>query len=128
MRLRANAASRLSGTLVVLGAGCILCGCNDRTEQAPPAPAPTPDTKAASTDGFPRTVTDARGKQITLAASPKHIVSLMPSNTEILYAVGKGDSLVMDTTACDYPPAAKKKARFNAFGTSIEPILAQAPD
>ena len=37
------------------------------------------------------------------------IVSLLPSATEILYALGLGDSLVGVTHECDYPPAAAKK-------------------
>jgi iron complex transport system substrate-binding protein len=123
VRLPASVVICLFPALIVL---CLLFGCDSKP---PPTPTvATSDTKTGSANGFPRTVTDARGKQLTLNGPPRHIVSLMPSNTEILYAVGMGDSLVMDTTACDYPPAAKKKAHFNAIGSSIEPILAQTPD
>ncbi len=37
------------------------------------------------------------------------IVSLLPSATEILYALGLGDSVVGVTHECDFPPAAAKK-------------------
>lgn len=37
------------------------------------------------------------------------IVSLAPSNTEILYVLGVGDQIVAVTDHCDYPPAARKK-------------------
>ena len=37
------------------------------------------------------------------------IVSLAPSNTEILYALGAGEFVVADTRFCDYPPEAKEK-------------------
>jgi iron complex transport system substrate-binding protein len=83
-------------------------------------------TPAAS--GYPRTVTDARGKQLTLAAPPKRIVSLAPSNTEIVYALGDGDRMVGDTTACDYPPAAKSVQHIGGFQTDIEAVEVLNPD
>jgi iron complex transport system substrate-binding protein len=38
-----------------------------------------------------------------------HIVSLLPAATEILYAVGAGDSVVGVTHECVYPPEARSK-------------------
>ena len=35
------------------------------------------------------------------------IVSLAPSNTEILFAIGAGDQIIARTAYCDYPPVAK---------------------
>src|SRR4051812_10173433 len=37
------------------------------------------------------------------------VVSLLPSATEILFAVGAGDSVVGVTFECDYPPAARER-------------------
>jgi iron complex transport system substrate-binding protein len=73
-------------------------------------------------------VTDARGRQITLPSLPKRIVSLMPSNTEIVYALGAGDRLVMDTPSCDYPPAARRRPHVDPLKGDIEPVLAARPD
>ena len=40
---------------------------------------------------------------------PQRIVSLAPSNTEILFALGLGDKVVGVTSYCDYPEKAKEK-------------------
>jgi len=57
------------------------------------------------------------------------VVSLAPSITEIIYAVGGEEHLVGVTTACDYPPEVRSKAEVGDFGRpSLEAILALKPD
>src|SRR5207244_1902096 len=51
-------------------------------------------------------VTDDAGRRVTLAAPARRIVSLLPSFTEILFALGAGDRLVGRTPLCHSPPAA----------------------
>jgi len=51
---------------------------------------------------------------IEWAAPRERIVSLLPSATEILYALGLGDRLVGVTHECDFPPAAKRKPQLTA--------------
>jgi iron complex transport system substrate-binding protein len=80
----------------------------------PTAPASdSPDPVAASglasaseaaPSGYPVTVTDARGTDVTIPAAPDRIVSLAPSNTEIVCALDACDRLVGVTDFDDYPP------------------------
>ena len=57
------------------------------------------------------------------------VVSLSPSNTELVYAIGAGDLLVGRTTKCDYPPAVRRVPSVGSlFPPDFERILAQRPD
>ncbi|HEX9444143.1 MAG TPA: helical backbone metal receptor, partial [Candidatus Binatia bacterium] len=62
-------------------------------------------------------------------AIPKRIVSLAPSVTETIFALGLGDRLVGVTTYCDYPPEAQKLPKIGDFmNPSLEAVMAQRPD
>jgi len=63
------------------------------------------------------------------AVSPKRIVSLAPSTTEILFALGLGDNIVGVTTFCDYPEEAKKKPKIGGMSNpSLEAVVTMKPD
>ncbi|MDO8872047.1 MAG: cobalamin-binding protein [Methanoregula sp.] len=75
------------------------------------------------------TVTDDAGTTITFNATPSRIVSLSPSNTEILAALGLLDRVVGVTDVCDYPPEVKNKTRIGGYSAiSIEKVAAARPD
>ncbi len=74
-------------------------------------------------------VTDDAGRRVTLAAPARRIVSLLPSFTEILFAIGAGDRLVGRTTWCDYPPAALAVPSVgDGMPPSVEAVAARRPD
>jgi len=74
-------------------------------------------------------VTDDAGRRVTLAAPARRIVSLLPSFTEILFAIGAGDRLVGRTTWCDYPPEARAVPSVgDGIPPSIEAVAARRPD
>ncbi|MDU7538238.1 MAG: helical backbone metal receptor, partial [Peptostreptococcaceae bacterium] len=78
---------------------------------------------------FPVTITDSTGTEITMTQAPERIVSLAPSTTEILGALGVTDKLVGRTRYCDFPTEAL--AAEEVGGTSdpnIETIVALNPD
>jgi len=61
--------------------------------------------------------------------APKRIVSLAPSLTEMLYAIGAGPQLVGRTSACDWPEEAKKVPVVGSFGRpSLEVLASKNPD
>jgi iron complex transport system substrate-binding protein len=99
------------------------------------APAPTPTTLAEPTptpaSTFPLTLTDDLGREVTVEAKPERIVSLLPSNTEILFAVGAGDQVVGVTSYCDYPEQATTREQVGGITNktlSVEAIVALEPD
>ncbi|HHY98088.1 MAG TPA: cobalamin-binding protein [Firmicutes bacterium] len=77
---------------------------------------------------FPCTITDDLGRKVKISAPPKRIVSIAPSNTEILYALGVSDKIVGVTTACDYPSQAKQKEKVGGAELNFEKIVALSPD
>ncbi|PWT83499.1 MAG: hypothetical protein C5B58_06455 [Acidobacteria bacterium] len=63
------------------------------------------------------------------ALAPHRIVSIAPSITETLFALGAGDQIVGDTNYCNYPEAAKAKPKIGGYTTpDLEAILAIKPD
>jgi len=86
-----------------------------------PSVIPTPE---------PFTVNDARGKSFDFTQPAQKIISLAPSNTEILFAIGAGKQVVGRDSFSDYPAEAQAVADigggFGALNTEI--ILAAQPD
>jgi len=112
--------------IFLLGIFCALAlsACATATPVAPP-PAPT----AAPAAAFPLTITDDAGRTVTIKAEPKRVVSLAPSNTETIYALGKGATVVGVTQYCNYPPEAKEKPQVGGFAKiDLEKVVGLSPD
>jgi iron complex transport system substrate-binding protein len=76
-----------------------------------------------------RPITDELGRTIQVTQSPQRLISLAPSVTETLYALGLGDKLVGVTTFCNYPPeAATKETVGDTLRPNLEKIVALKPD
>lgn len=57
------------------------------------------------------------------------VITLTPSLTEIVFALGAGDRIVGVSDYCDFPPAARQRPKVGSFlSPSIERILALHPD
>jgi iron complex transport system substrate-binding protein len=77
----------------------------------------------------PGNIVDGLGRNITIEKIPQRIVSLSPSNTEILFALGLGDKVVGVTEYCNYPQAAATKPKIGGFSTvDIEKVVSLEPD
>jgi cobalamin transport system substrate-binding protein len=102
----------VSGFAVIL-ACCLTWSCSSR--QSPP--------------GELRVIVDELGRKVELKSMPARIVSLAPSVTETLFALGLADQIVGVTTYCDYPPDAQQKQKVgDTLRPSIERIVALKPD
>jgi iron complex transport system substrate-binding protein len=110
-----NALKKLSAICLAAALFTLLVtSCAKAPESATPAPAQ---------------ITDQLGRAVTIKAIPQRIVSLAPSNTEILFALGLGDRIVGVTDYCTYPPEAKEKPSIGGFSTpNIEEVIAKNPD
>ena len=100
-----------AAVLATLGAGCTQLSSNQTTQSG----------------GI--TVTDDAGRTVTVAQTPHRIISLAPSITEDLFALGLGGKVVGDTTYDNYPPAAVNITKVGGFSSpSIEKIVSLNPD
>jgi len=84
---------------------------------------------AAAQSPYPLTVTDSLGRSVTLRSEPRRIVSMLPSNTEIVFALGAGARVVGVDDFSNYPPEAARLPRLgNLFNPGVEAIVASRPD
>lgn len=105
------------------------------TTAATTAPATTKaaaTTTAAATAGavtYPLTITDDAKRSVKLAKAPTRIVSLAPSDTELLFALGLGERVVGVDTFSNYPPEASKIDKVGGLSdTNLEKIVSLTPD
>ncbi|HET7250692.1 MAG TPA: helical backbone metal receptor [Gemmatimonadales bacterium] len=77
----------------------------------------------------PLVLTDDAGREVRLAGPAHRVVSLAPSITELLFALGAGDQVVGRTVYDKYPPAALQvPAVGDGLNPSVEAIVARHPD
>lgn len=106
-------------TAVLLAAAVALTACGT----ADTGTGPAPETEDG---GFPLTVTDALG-EVTIEAAPERIVSLSPSSTEMLFAIGAGDQVEAADEYSDHPEEAPT-TDLSGFAPSVEAITEYDPD
>ncbi|WP_010530000.1 ABC transporter substrate-binding protein [Lentibacillus jeotgali] len=114
--------------MVTLG---LLVGCGSGSSDAGNEAGST-DDNAEQTEtqesAFPLTVTDASDNEMTIDEKPERIVSLIPSNTEIAFALGLGDEIVGVSDHDNYPEEVKEKKRVGGMELNVEVILSLEPD
>lgn len=82
-----------------------------------------------SVEGKDRLLTDEMGRKVTIPCPARRIISLAPSVTEILFALGLNEEIAAVTNYCDYPKAVLNKPRIGGFiNPSIEKIVSLKPD
>lgn len=113
---------------VVLLAACAPAPPANTSTGPPPSTAPSPPAPSARA-AYPSTLTDDTGREVVLEAEPERIVSLAPSNTEIVCALDACDLIVGVTDFDDYPPeiADVDKVVVGAQ-VDVEAVVAAEPD
>lgn len=110
-------------SLVILSA----CGAEEATNKTPneeQTDQTTEQTKAL----FPVALKDALQKEVTMEKAPERIVSLIPSNTEILFELGLNEQIVGVNDNDNYPEEAATKEKVGGMEFNIEAIIALQPD
>lgn len=75
-----------------------------------------------------RSFVDDTGRKIQLAKTPRRIVSLAPSITETLFAIGAGGLVAGVTQFCDFPPEALSKPKVGYATPNVETLVTLQPD
>lgn len=105
----------------------LLTGCGQ--DEAKPTGNETPATETGQEESqFPLSVTDVTGNEITLEEPPTAIVSMIPSNTEILYALGLDEEIVGVSDFDNYPEEAATKEKIGGVEFNVEKIISLDPD
>ncbi|HJV16940.1 MAG TPA: ABC transporter substrate-binding protein [Bacillales bacterium] len=108
----------------ILLIGGLLAGCNSTTDNGKKEANKTVQTEKVS---FPVTINDGSGQKITIKERPEKIVSLMPSNTEIAYALGLGNEIVGVSDYDNYPKDVLKKEKIGGQQINVEKIISLSP-
>lgn len=132
-----NASSTARGAAVGLALSLVLAGCGSaagRSGTAASAPAATAATsagaEATTAAEFPVTVASGQlgsTTDLVIEARPESIISLSPSATEALFAVGAGDQVVAVDEFSYYPEEAPV-TDLSGFEPNLEAILGYEPD
>jgi iron complex transport system substrate-binding protein len=78
---------------------------------------------------YPMTIVDDNGQSVEITSEPQRIVSLMPSLTETLFALGLGERVVGVTDYCNYPNEVSDIEKIGSlWSINAEVILSLEPD
>jgi len=113
--------SKLKGLFFILSLLVVLTACSDENNAVK-----TNDQEENNIEAV--TVTDVLGKEITLTETPERIVSLIPSNTEILFALGLGEYVVGVNDTDNYPPEVESIQKIGGIEYNLEMIISLQPD
>lgn len=112
---------RSLGSLFSLALSLLLVACASSSSSSSTA-ASSPSAAPA----FPVTIEAANGP-VTIESAPTKVVSISPTATEMLFAIGAGDQVVAADSYSDYPAAAPT-TDLSAYEPNVEAIAAYDPD
>ncbi|WP_057914046.1 ABC transporter substrate-binding protein [Peribacillus muralis] len=110
--------------LVMLLTVGMIVGCGDTSNEGKEKQ----QTNHAQHDAFPITIKDATGEKVTIEEKPEKIVTLIPSNTEVVFALGLGDKVVGVSDNDNYPEETKDIEKVGGMEMNTELIVSMKPD
>jgi len=133
---------RLLMTVAAIALAAAGCGTSSATAETPAttgeptttsteaatttAPSTTTTTMIPDESGFPVTVETSNGS-VTIEARPEHVVSLSPTSTEVLFAIGAGEQVVAVDNQSNYPAGAPV-TDLTGFDPNLEAIAGYGAD
>ncbi len=111
---------------VILMVG-VMAGCVEKKDQVKEENN-TSVEKKSEVGTFPVTIKDAADKKVVIEKKPEKIVSLIPSNTEIAFALGLDKEVVGVSDFDNYPAEATKKEKVGGQELNLEKIISLKPD
>ena len=115
----------MSWSSAVAVSAMLLSGCGTTADQTNEK---DKTTQSAQQNAYPMNVKDATGKEIAIKQEPSKIITLSPSITETLFALGLGDKVEGVTSNDDYPKEATEKPKVGDMNPNIEKIISLEPD
>jgi iron complex transport system substrate-binding protein len=112
--------SRIVATVLISFLALGACGGDDDDSSS------SDTTASGAAASFPVTVSTANG-DVTIAERPQRIVSLSPSATEMLFAIGAGEQVVAVDDQSDYP-AEVPTTELSGYEPNVEAIASYEPD
>ncbi len=118
-----------NGTTTSPGGSSTAAGTSTTTITSTTAGGTTTPSAAAKETAYPYTFTSPSGETTVIEAEPQRIVSISPTFTEIVFALGASDRLVGRTDYCDYPAETSEIPSIGSMNTpSVETIVELEPD
>ena len=121
-----RAFTRARPAVMVVASLAVACAACSSSAASSSSGAASSSTATGSTAGFPVTVTTAGGTA-HLSSRPGAIISLSPTATEMLYAIGAGSQVKAVDSDSDYPANAPH-TKLSAYQPNAEAIAAYKPD
>lgn len=106
-------------SILVVVAALVLSACSSASPEAA-------STSAAPSTAYPLTINN-NSKDVTIAAEPAAIISLSPTATEMLFAIGAGDQVIAVDDQSNFPAEAPI-SELSGYTPNVEAIVAEKPD
>lgn len=117
---------KINSFILVLGLTVsMLIGCSDPSKEGTKDKQSTNQTENLS---FPLTIQDAVDEKVTIEQKPEKIVSLIPSNTEAVFALGLGEKVIGVSENDNYPEETKDIQKIGGMEIDTEMIVSLQPD